>query len=58
MFELFHHKQPITLAKRDIHNHLLPGVDDGFRSADDSIRAIQKMVQHKLVDVLGCNGKA
>ena len=52
MFELFHHKQPITLAKRDIHNHLLPGVDDGFRSADDSIRAIQKMVQNGVSEIV------
>ena len=46
MFDLFKHKQLITLGSRDIHNHLLPGVDDGFRSAEDSLRAIQKMVDN------------
>ena len=46
MFDLFKHKQLITLGPRDIHNHLLPGVDDGFRSAEDSLRAIQKMVDN------------
>lgn len=28
---------------RDIHNHLLPGVDDGFRSPDDALEAIRRM---------------
>ncbi|MBQ0095913.1 MAG: hypothetical protein KBT49_09065 [Bacteroidetes bacterium] len=27
----------------DIHNHLLPGVDDGFRHAADSLQAIERM---------------
>ena len=27
----------------DIHNHLLPGVDDGFRHAADSLQAVQRM---------------
>ena len=52
MFELFRHKQPITLAKRDIHNHLLPGVDDGFRNAEDSLRAIQTMVQNGVREII------
>ena len=46
MFDFLKRKQNITLAKRDIHNHLLPGVDDGFRNAEDSLRAIQTMVEH------------
>ena len=33
----------MKLQARDIHNHLLPGVDDGFRKAEDSLRAIEKM---------------
>lgn len=33
----------MKLPNRDIHNHLLPGVDDGFRHAEDSLRAIEKM---------------
>ena len=33
----------MKLAERDIHNHLLPGVDDGFRHASDSLKAIERM---------------
>ena len=33
----------MKLPDRDIHNHLLPGVDDGFRHDEDSLRAIEKM---------------
>ena len=52
MFELFKHKQHITLGTRDIHNHLLPGVDDGFRNAEDSLRAIQTMVQNRVREIV------
>lgn len=31
------------LPKTDIHNHLLPGVDDGFRHSSDSLQAMEKM---------------
>ena len=41
--DLFGSKQGVELGKRDIHNHLLPGVDDGFRNADDSLAAIKRM---------------
>lgn len=34
----------MKLAERDIHNHLLPGVDDGFRHTSDSLKAIERMV--------------
>ncbi|MDD6668024.1 MAG: capsular biosynthesis protein, partial [Bacteroidales bacterium] len=27
----------------DCHTHLLPGVDDGFRKADDSLAALARM---------------
>lgn len=33
----------MELAVRDIHNHLLPGTDDGFRHRQDSLSAIRKM---------------
>ena len=52
MFELFKHKQHITLGTRDIHNHLLPGVDDGFRNTEDSLRAIQTMVQNGVREIV------
>ena len=52
MFDLFKHKQLITLGSRDIHNHLLPGVDDGFRNAEDSLRAIQTMVQNGVREIV------
>lgn len=41
----FSKKQHIALGSSDIHNHLLPGVDDGFKTADESLRAIEKMVK-------------
>lgn len=40
----FTKKENIHLLSQDLHNHLLPGVDDGFRNADDSLRAIETMV--------------
>ena len=42
---LFNWNKKIGLGKRDIHNHLLPGVDDGFRNAEDSLEAIKRMAQ-------------
>ena len=36
-------KQAIVLPPRDVHNHLLPGVDDGFRRAEDSLEAIRRL---------------
>ena len=42
---MFNRRKKIGLGARDIHNHLLPGVDDGFRNAEDSLVAIQRMAQ-------------
>ena len=36
-------KQKVSFPGRDIHNHLLPGVDDGFRRAEDSLQAIDRL---------------
>ena len=36
----------ITLSSRDIHNHLLPGVDDGFQYAEESLKAIRIMAEN------------
>ena len=33
----------MIIAHKDIHNHLLPGVDDGFRTAEDSLEAISRL---------------
>ena len=52
MFDLFKHKSNITLYTRDIHNHLLPGVDDGFRNPEDSLQAIRTMVEHGVTDIV------
>lgn len=35
----------MKLPVKDIHNHLLPGVDDGFHNTEDSLRAIEKMAE-------------
>ena len=40
---LFSHREAVRLPGRDIHNHLLPGVDDGFRRSADSLEAIRKL---------------
>lgn len=40
----------MELNGTDIHNHILPGVDDGFRDPADSLEAIRLMTQH------GCSG--
>lgn len=45
IFNLFHPKQKLSLSAHDIHNHLLPGVDDGFRHSADSLRAIRLMAE-------------
>lgn len=35
----------------DIHNHLLPGVDDGFQRAGDSLSAIKRMADNGCTDI-------
>lgn len=42
----FTKKTNLTLPSRDIHCHLLPGVDDGFKTADESIVAINTMLEN------------
>jgi len=40
-----HLQQPVDLALlyTDLHSHLIPGIDDGSKSMDDSIRLIKEM---------------
>ena len=33
----------MNLQKFDFHNHILPGVDDGFRTPEESLRAIRTL---------------
>lgn len=35
----------MKLSPFDIHNHILPGVDDGFGNAADSLEAMKRMVE-------------
>lgn len=35
----------MKIRDADIHNHLLPGVDDGFRNIEDSLKAIKRMAE-------------
>lgn len=35
----------MDLFEKDIHSHLLPGVDDGFRDAASSVAAIRKLAE-------------
>ena len=44
--------RPIALSERDIHNHLLPGVDDGFQRAEDSLVAIGKMAANGVKELV------
>lgn len=42
---LFNWSKKIGIGEKDIHNHLLPGVDDGFRKIEDSLAAIKRMAE-------------
>ena len=35
----------------DLHSHLLPGVDDGSRSVEQSVRVLESMAAHGITDV-------
>lgn len=43
---------PLTMCTRDIHNHLLPGVDDGFRKAEDSLKAVRLMAENGVKEIV------
>lgn len=43
---------PLTLSARDIHNHLLPGVDDGFSNAEDSLKAMAMMAEAGVKEIV------
>ena len=39
LFDFFNYKNPITV---DLHSHLLPGIDDGVRTIEESVAIIKK----------------
>lgn len=52
MFGLFKSKKPANLPgvnfsklKADLHSHLIPGIDDGAQTLEDSIALIKKLVE-------------
>ena len=49
---LFNLYKEVGIGKRDIHNHLLPGVDDGFRNAEDSLKAIKRMADQGCKEIV------
>ena len=49
---LFNLYKEVGIGRRDIHNHLLPGVDDGFRHAEDSLKAIKRMADQGCKEIV------
>ncbi|MBY0347251.1 MAG: hypothetical protein K2W79_03255 [Hydrotalea flava] len=47
MFSIFKKKVlgDFSFLQTDLHNHILPGVDDGAKSINDSIELLQQMQQ-------------
>lgn len=43
MFSFFKKKSAASFLETDIHSHLLPGIDDGVKSAEDSIHIIREL---------------
>lgn len=49
---LFRRKRyPLEISTRDIHNHILPGVDDGFRHGSHSLEALKTLVDAGVKDI-------
>lgn len=42
----------MKLLDRDIHNHILPGVDDGFQKAEESLKALDSMARAGCRDIV------
>ncbi len=42
---LFNRKKPISLREREMHCHILPGVDDGFRDERSALKAVERLQQ-------------
>lgn len=36
----------------DIHSHILPGVDDGSKSLDESVKILEMMKEQGITDVI------
>lgn len=42
----------MELMERDVHNHILPGVDDGFQRAEESLKALESMTRSGCRDIV------
>ena len=53
MFDFFaKHKKPLFEGLCDIHNHLLPGIDDGSKSVGMSLKMLEKFDALGITSVL------
>ena len=53
MFDFFaKHKKPLFEDLCDIHNHLLPGIDDGSKSVGMSLKMLEKFDALGITSVL------
>ena len=44
--------EPGSTSLADLHSHLVPGVDDGARSLDDTLDGVERMVQQGIVRIV------
>lgn len=51
MFSFFKKKHPFAFPASDMHNHILPGVDDGFHTQEDSLAALRLFSEQGVHDI-------